>query len=122
MDSKSLSQQGKEAEEAGDVKKAITLYEKAIRQKPVLEQPYTRLMILYRKLKKPKEELRVIDAALEVFKTHFDESVKQFSGNDAIGRLSKALLKSVTGFTERTREYPQPVPKWLKRREQVKKK
>jgi len=116
-----LIHQARVAEGDKDVEKAASLYEKVIEQKPILEQPYTRLMIIYRKLKQPKDELRVINEALKVFRDYHNERVKQYSRKDKIGQVSKALLKSLTGSTK-AQPYPQPVPKWFARQKQVEKK
>lgn len=118
-----LIQKAKAAEKADNIKEAITLYEKAIKQKPLLEEPYTRLMIAYRKLKRPDDELRTIKTAIDLFTQHHDERVKQFSGKDKIGQVSKALLKSLTGSPKTHKlNYPEPIPKWITRQKQVEKK
>lgn len=112
--------QAKTAEEEGDPDEAIQLYEKAIKQKPLLEQPYSRLMILYRKNKQYKDELRVINKALGLFMDHYDERRKSFKGNTAIARLSKAILKSVDNNSKQLENsYPEPIPKWEKRKQTV---
>jgi hypothetical protein len=59
--------QARTFEEDGEPEKAASLYELAIKQAPFEELPYNRLMIIYRKLKQPREELRVINKALDVF-------------------------------------------------------
>ena len=90
-----LIEQAKDAEEGGDISAAINLYEKAIKQSPLVELPYYRLMILYRKEKKYTEELRVINRGLDVFRSYFDEKTKPFTAAGKLGQISKALLKSV---------------------------
>lgn len=117
-----LLKEAKEAEETEDISTAIELYEKAIKQKPVLEQPYNRLMILYRKDNEYKKELRVIDKALEVFTDLYDKKKEAFSGTSKVAKLSKALLKSVGGKKTDDSYYPEPIPKWLKRKAVVEKK
>lgn len=112
----------KAAEENGDEKSAASHYEQAIRSSPMEEQPYNRLMIIYRKLKEPEKELKVIDKALKVFMSHYDDRLDKFSGKDKLGQLSRALLKTVSGKSKPAIEYPQPVPKWIKRKEGLKKK
>jgi tetratricopeptide (TPR) repeat protein len=117
-------EQAKAVEDGGDLEKAATLYEHAIRQEPFEEHPYNRLMILYRKLKQPKDELRIINKALEVFQLHYDEKAAHFSGKDKLGQLSKALLKSLTGSSKKTSytHYPEPIPKWTRRKKLLEKK
>ena len=115
--------QAKTAEEDGDPDEAIQLYEKAIKQKPLLEQPYSRLMILYRKNKQYKDELRVINKALELFMDHYDKRKKSFKGNTTIARLSKALLKSIDNDAKQLENsYPKPIAKWERRKQTVEKK
>jgi tetratricopeptide (TPR) repeat protein len=113
----------KEAEENGEPETAAAFYEKAIRQKPLLEQPYNRLMILYRKAKEYSKESKVIDKALAVFTQHYDEKKAPFRGTGKIARLSKAILKSVgTDKKDMENNYPEPIPKWLTRKKTVEKK
>jgi tetratricopeptide (TPR) repeat protein len=115
--------QAKEAENEGDIETAIKLYEKAIRQKPLIEQPYNRLMILYRKEKEYNKELKVIDKALEIFTHYYDEKKASFKSSDKIVRLSKAILKSVSaGKKSGENNYPEPVSRWLIRKKTVEKK
>jgi tetratricopeptide (TPR) repeat protein len=117
-----LLKEAKAAEENGDVATAIEQYEKAIKQKPVLDQPYNRLMVLYRKEKDYKKELRVIDKALEVFIELYDKKKVAFKGTGKVAQLSKALLKSISGKKNDESYYPEPIPKWLKRKTVVEKK
>lgn len=117
-----LLKEAKESEDTEDIFTAIELYEKAIKQKPLLEQPYNRLMILYRKDKDYKKELRVIDKALEVFTDLYDKKKEAFSGSSKVAKLSKALLKTVGGKKTDESYYPAPIPKWLKRKAVVEKK
>ena len=116
--------QARAAEAEGDVKKAIEHYEHAIGQQPVLELPYTRLMILYRKEKRYKDELRIINKALEVYKQHYDAKAAPYAGSGKLAQVSKALLKSLTGTTKRSSytAYPEPIPKWSIRKKALEKK
>lgn len=117
-------EQAKAAEAEEELQKAAKLYELAIKQEPFEELPYTRLMIIYRKLKQPKDELRVINKALDVFQSHYDGKAAQFSGKDQIGQLSKALLKAISGSSKKAghTQYPEPIPKWRLRKKTVEKK
>ena len=112
----------KKAEEDGEVEEAIVLYEKVIRQKPLLEQPYTRLMILYRKNKRYDEELKVINKAIEVFIEHYNKKKEAYKGSTKVARLSRAILKTIAGTKATENQYPQPIPKWEKRKNVVEKK
>jgi tetratricopeptide (TPR) repeat protein len=117
-------EQARATEADGELEKAASLYEQAIQQEPFDQLPYNRLMIIYRKLKQPKDELRVIEKALDVFQSYYDEKAAHYSGKDKIGQLSRALLKSVTGTSKKTSytQYPEPIPKWTVRRKAVQKK
>lgn len=115
--------QAKLAEDEGNNEEATALYEKAIKQQPLLEQPYHRLMVIYRKDKKYKEELRVINKALDRFIKHYDKKKETFKVPDKVARLSKALLKKIGGDGKASNsKYPQPVQKWLTRKNIVEKK
>ena len=116
--------QARAVEANGELEKAASIYEQAIKQEPFEELPYSRLMIIYRKLKQPKDELRVIKKALDVFQSHYDEKAVHYSGRDKIGQLSKALLKSMSGSnrTASYTQYPEPIPRWTLRKKAVEKK
>jgi len=116
--------QARAVEAEGEPEKAAAIYEQAVKQNPFEELPYNRLMVIYRKLKQPKDELKIIIKALDVFQSHYDQKKAQFSGRDNIGQLSKALLKSVTGSSKKTSytRYPEPIHKWTLRKKAVQKK
>jgi tetratricopeptide (TPR) repeat protein len=115
--------QARQAETDGEPERAAELYEKAIKQKPLLEQPYNRLMIIYRKAKEYSKELKVINKAIDVFTQHYDEKKAPFKGSGKIAQLSKAILKSInTGKKAVENNYPEPIPKWMTRKKTVEKK
>ena len=115
--------QAKSAEEEGNIEEATALYEKAIKQRPLLEQPYNRLMVIYRKNKNYKDELRVIDKALKLFIAHYDKKKAALKMPDKVARLSKALLRTMgEGSKAFENNYPHPVQKWLTRKKTVEKK
>lgn len=62
-----LNNRGAELEKAGDLNGAISSYEDNIALGYPATHAYSRLMVLYRKLKRPEDERRVILRALEVF-------------------------------------------------------
>jgi hypothetical protein len=104
----------------GNLAEAAKLYEQVITSKPLEERPYNRLMIIYRKLKQPKDELRVIKFAISVFESKYMKR----SRNKKLTDLSNALIKS-TGLGNGKGEifvYPEPIGKWHKRKELVEKK
>lgn len=117
-----LLKQAREFEAEGELEKSAADYERVVKQHPLEESAYNRLMIIYRKLKQPKKELKIINRGIDAFKAHHEQKLKTFSGNNAIGKLSRALLKSVSGKNLKTLDYPQPVPKWTKRKEALEKK
>ena len=115
--------QAREAEEDGDPNTAAELYEKAIRQKPLLEHPYNRLMIIYRRAKEYGKESKVIDKALEIFLQHYNEKKAPFKGAGKIAQLSRAILKSVSTYNKAVENnYPAPIPKWMVRKKAIEKK
>lgn len=117
-----LIKQAKAEEENGEMETARELYEKAIKQKPLLEHPYNRLMVMYRKEKEYSKELKVINKALDVFTEVYNKKKEAFSGSGKIARLSMALLKTVGTKKSDEHYYPEPIPKWLKRKAVVEKK
>ena len=116
-----LIKQAKEAEEENDIDSATALYEKAIKQKPVLELPYTRLMVIYRKGKEYQKEMNTIKKALDVFTEVYDKK-KEATNTAKVTSISKALLKSLGVKSTDENFYPEPIAKWLKRKAVVEKK
>jgi tetratricopeptide (TPR) repeat protein len=119
-----LIEEARNVEAEGELEKAASIYEQAIRQHPMDEFPYNRLMIIYRKFRQPKNEFRVINKALDVFTDYYDKKLKPYTSNTKVGQLSKALLKSVTGNAKKTSytSYPEPIPRWTLRKKVVEKK
>ena len=116
-----LIKQAKEAEEENDIDSATALYEKAIKQKPVFELPYTRLMVIYRKGKEYQKEMNTIKKALDVFTEVYDKK-KEATNTAKVTSISKALLKSLGVKSTDENFYPEPIAKWLKRKAVVEKK
>ena len=116
-----------EAEAQGDFDKAISLYEQNIKE-PVVEQfAYDRLMILYRKQKAYKEELRVIKKGIQVFKEQGKQVLKnniaRKKNKTELEKLSNAFMKG-TGLIDRKgneTHIPEPINKWMKRQVVVEK-
>jgi tetratricopeptide (TPR) repeat protein len=117
-----------EAEEQGELDQAISLYEQNIKE-PVADQfAYNRLMILYRKLKAYKEELRVIKKGIQVFKEQgkqvLQNNIARKKNKSELEKLSNAFMKG-TGLIDRRgnqTHIPEPVNKWMKRQVVVEKK
>ena len=103
----------------GDKEQAIVAYKAMIKKDYQKELAYQRIMILLRNLGEYKQELDVIEQAIDDFKKIYSERNK-ISNKQAIA-TSKRLLKSM-GILNKPEEFPQPIPRWLKRKETLKKK
>ena len=111
-------------EEKGNLEKAITYYEAAIKDGIADEVPYNRLMILYRKQKKLKDELRIINKGIKVFSGFYRKSSPKGGKGKKLSDLSEAFMKSA-GLKDRKGNLlyqPEPIGKWMKRKEVVEKK
>ena len=85
-----LNNLGEEQEKSGDIDLAIETYEENIKSCHIqAHHSYDRLMILYRKRKDYQNELRVIDAALEVFKGEYDQEKYKQRKEKALTLLMK---------------------------------
>jgi hypothetical protein len=92
---------------------------------PHEEQPYNRLMIVYRKLTWYEEELKTIKKGIEAFQQIYQKKSERLLGkNQTASRLSNALAKSLGQKGKKTESlfYPEPIPKWMKRQKTVEKK
>jgi len=69
-----------------------------LKDHPTNERAYNRLMIIYRKQKEYKKELRVINKAIKTFQEKFDKDRPAYSPK--IASLSKAILKA-TGLADK---------------------
>ncbi len=121
-------QQGAAAEAAGDMKAAVELYESSIKKGIADPFPFDRLLIIYRKQKKYKDELRVIKRGIEVFNKQMKEQQQRLLAHTksltSLKRLSNAFSKT-SGLTDKkgTLKYlPGPVSKWLRRKKIVEEK
>lgn len=117
-------QQAIAAEKSGDLESAEKLYKQEIGEKAFNASVYTRLMIVYRKQKKYKEELQLINQALQHFKEHQEKLSSNKTSNAAIKKLSNSLNKSL-GLTDKKGNAlyePEPIPTWKKRKATVEKK
>lgn len=111
------SSKAKKLEQEGELDKAAAMFEKLLREDPLNELAYNRLMIIYRKKKDYKKELAIIKKGIAAFEQSFKKSSKAPLSRK-ITALSKSLLKSL-GLTDKkgnmiyTRE---PVGRWNKRK------
>ena len=101
------------------------LYEQVLKKYPIDEFPYNRLMIVYRKLKQYKDELRMINKGIKNFEEAFNKRIKHsVRKNSTVSKLSTALMKS-TGLLDKKGNAvyePQPIARWKKRKLIVEKK
>lgn len=117
--------EARDAEQEGKLDKAIKLYEQNIKEDYADEFAFERLMIIYRKQKEYKHELRVINRGIELFQRNLREHLKQTLSRHIDGKkleqLSNAILKK-TGSKKQELHFPDPIDKWMKRREIVEEK
>ena len=117
-------QQAAAAEKSGDLASAEKLYKQEINKSAFNASVYTRLMIIYRKQKKYKEELEIINKALQHFKEYQNKKSSSKTNSAAIKKLSNSLNKSL-GLTDKKGNFlyePEPIPAWKKRKTTVEKK
>jgi tetratricopeptide (TPR) repeat protein len=117
--------EARQAEQAGNLPKAIKLYEQNIKEDYADEYAFERLMIIYRKQKEYKDELRVINRGIDLFQHSMQEHLKQTLSRHIDGKklelLSNAILKKTSSKTQQP-HFPDPIDKWMKRREIVEQK
>ena len=102
--------------------KAATAYEKVIKENPLNEYAYDRLMIIYRKNKEYKKEKVVISKAIKAFE-QFYKNASKVSSSKKIVLLSKAFMKS-TGLADKKGKLlyqKEPLERWNKRKGVVEK-
>lgn len=90
-------------EKSGNIEKAIELYEESINYNFDGNSPYDRLAILYRKQKDYKNEIRVLNKAIDVFsylKTNSPRKDVPIKLNKFKERLSKAIELQKNNITE----------------------
>ena len=117
---KKTIEEADEAEVKEDIALAIKDYEEAIKANPLIEKAYDRLMILYRKEKDYKNELRIINTGIKSFE-NFYRSRK--TGSKKIAEISKKLNRSF-GLTDKKGNAvyePEPIARWKKRKITVEK-
>lgn len=110
------------AEKKGDTPGAIKKYEKLLADKKPNIEVYKRLMIIYRKLKEPKQELRIINEGIKAF--------EEFYKPDAAGKHKTIVslsnrISQLTGLTDKKGKSlldREPIAGWKKRKAVVTKK
>ena len=114
-------EQAKAAEAANDPTTAITLYQQALQMDTLQEYPYDRLMILYRKQKDYKNELRIIRSGIKAFQNFY--KTQTHTGSRKVAEISKKLSRSFGLIDKKGNAVyePKPIPGWKKRIEVVEK-
>jgi len=117
-----LVAEAKEAETAGDMERAASLYEQVIKNDPIHQAAYDRLMIIYRKQKLYRKEWQVINKGIKAFEALHKPAAKGAKGK-RIQEISEKLLK-FTGLADKKGNHlydPEPIGRWKKRRTVVEK-
>ena len=112
--------QAEQAIHAQRYKEAVNIYATLIKRKPTDDHNYSRLMMLFRKLKQPRKELQVINEGIRsVSAAYHNQGQKHFANNATAKRISNALLKSL-GMKDQKGKFvfePVVVERWKKRKE-----
>ena len=114
--------EGRLAEQNGDPERAIKLYEENIKEDHADPYAYERLMIIYRKLKKYKDELRVINRGIKIFSDRQAKQLKEFlaarKNKRQVLELSNIFMtkSGLINKKEDTTYQPGPIIKWKKRK------
>ena len=108
--------------ERQDKEGAIKEYKKIVAAYPVNERVYDRLMILYRQLKMPKDELLWINKAIRTFEEKFKSATAKPSAK--VASISKSLIRSMGLADKKGKSYylPQPIARWTRRKDLLEKK
>ena len=116
-------QQAAAAGKENDPELAEQLYKQQL-EKAFNAPVYTKLMILYRKQKKYKEELALINKGLQHFKAYQTENRASKKISAPVKRLSSGLNKSLGLIDKKGNSIyePEPIPTWKRRKTTVEKK
>ena len=119
---------GKQAEQNNDIETAIKMYEENVKEGYPDAFAYDRLMIIYRKLKQPESELRIIKKGISVFSKFNEDQLKE----SVLGRKNKKqlvelsnLFMTKSGLKDKkgnSTHLPEPLSKWTKRKALLEKK
>jgi tetratricopeptide (TPR) repeat protein len=119
---------GKEAEANGQPELATELYEKELSKGYNDLVPYERLLVLYRRQKKYRQELQVLSKGIKLLEDQLSDRQKEvFAKNrqrTKLLRLSRTLAQKL-GLLNRKGDHvllPQPLEKWVNRKKTVQKK
>jgi tetratricopeptide (TPR) repeat protein len=106
-----------ELEQAGDLGAAAAAWNKMLEYHPLHAKAYDRLMIIYRKQKEYRKEMKVINEAIAAFETSFNKNKPSHSKK--VTALSRALLKA-TGLGDKKGNsiyQPGELTKWKRRKD-----
>ena len=106
----------KALEKSGRLEEAATYYETEIKNHPHEAFSYTRLMIIYRKLKDTKNETRIIDSGINAFTEFYTPAAAK---NSNVVKLSNKLnfLVGLTDKKGKALHDPEPIATWKKRKQ-----
>lgn len=116
-------QQANAAEKDNELELAEQLYTKQLEDKAFNASVYSKLMTVYRKQKKYKEELQLINKGLKHFEDYQKEKSSAKKHSSSIKKISNSLSKSL-GLTDKKGKSifePAPIPAWKKRKATVEK-
>jgi tetratricopeptide (TPR) repeat protein len=114
-----LLDKGKSLELEKNYDAAVKIYTGILRKKPLNESAYSRLMIVYRKMKDYLKEASIIETAIKAFEDTGHDSKK--GGASKIEKLSMSLGK-LTGLIDKKGKSlydPEPIATWRRRAIQV---
>ena len=103
-------------EREGNLDEAAKVYETIIKYHPANEYSYNRLMMIYRKNKDYRNELRVINEGIRIFQELYTPS--SVGKHKNVIKLSRQL-SMLTGLTDKKGKSlyePEPIGKWKKRK------
>ncbi len=125
LSSVEIFDKAKEAESEGNLEDAAALYERLVKENNSDEFVFDRLMIIYRKLKLYKDELRIINKGIKVFEDiHKKPVARKSEKQQRLTTLSNAFMKSA-GLKDKKGNLvyiPEPLSRWMKRKSVVEKK
>jgi tetratricopeptide (TPR) repeat protein len=112
----------KTAEQEDTIDDAIDNYEKVIKEDPLNEYAYDRLMILYRKNKEYKKELKIINTAVTAYAAFYKKGKAKRTGS--VATISEKINKAFGLVDKKGNELyePEPIARWKKRKAVVEKK
>jgi len=94
--SHNLHVRARQAEQAGEAEEAVSLYNQALKNDPMDDLAYNRLMVYYRKRKEYRKELKMIQVAIAAHVRHAQDTGNLWlKKNRKTARTAKALVKSL---------------------------